>query len=392
MIRPPILEIFQDKIAVFAAHAAVQKNADTAYPYVQESNFFWLTGIKEQGWQLIIDGFAGRVWLVAPTIADQHQLFDGSLAHDEARRISGIETIITAAEAEELLKTLAGQHDQVYTLAGHPHADHFDFIENPAPLALYAHLKTLFQTVQDCRHLLAKQRAIKHSDEVLAIQEAVDVTIDAFSSVHDSLSALHSEYEIEAEFNYRFTRAGTDGHAYDPIIAGGANACTLHYGKNEAGLPDNGLVLLDVGAQVNGYAADITRTYAVGTPTDRQVAVHAAVETAHHEIIALLGPDVSVRAYHEEVDVIMRRALDSLGLLKSDDDYRKYFPHAISHGLGVDVHDALGKPEVFKPGMVLTVEPGIYIPEEGIGVRIEDDILITESGRTNLSAALPTSL
>jgi Xaa-Pro aminopeptidase len=143
---------------------------------------------------------------------------------------------------------------------------------------------------------------------------------------------------------------------------------------------------------VDGYAADITRTYAVGTPTDRQRAVHAAVETAHKAILALLKPGLSFAAYLSEVDQIMKQSLDSIGLLKTDSDYHRYFPHAISHGLGLDVHESLGGHEALKPGMILTVEPGIYIPEEKIGVRIEDDILITEDGHRNLSGALPTGL
>ncbi|MBC7565055.1 M24 family metallopeptidase, partial [Candidatus Saccharibacteria bacterium] len=151
-------------------------------------------------------------------------------------------------------------------------------------------------------------------------------------------------------------------------------------------------VLLDIGARLNGYPADITRTYAHGDVSDRHKAVHLAVETAHHKIIALLKPGLNVKDYFHKVDKIMLVALHDLGLLKVEEDYRKYFPHSISHGLGIDVHDSLGGPEAFQPGMVLTVEPGIYIPEEGIGVRIEDDILITENGHENLSAGLPTSL
>jgi Xaa-Pro aminopeptidase len=124
----------------------------------------------------------------------------------------------------------------------------------------------------------------------------------------------------------------------------------------------------------------------------RQMQVHDAVEQAHTKIIALLHPGLEIRQYHEQVDEIMKSALDGLGLLRKSEDYRTYFPHAVSHGLGVDVHDALGRPTYFQAGMVLTVEPGIYIPEEAIGVRIEDDILITERGHTNLSGSLSTSL
>ena len=152
---------------------------------------------------------------------------------------------------------------------------------------------------------------------------------------------------------------------------------------------------MDIGARLDGYAADISRTYGLGEPTQRQRQVHAAVQVAQQEIIKLIKPGLLVADYYTSVDVIMKQALVGLGLLRSTDDdatYRRYFPHAIGHGLGVDVHDSLGQPVEFLSGMVLTVEPGIYIPEEGIGVRIEDNILVTDKGHTNLSKALSTSL
>jgi Xaa-Pro aminopeptidase len=203
---------------------------------------------------------------------------------------------------------------------------------------------------------------------------------------------MSHEYMVEAEFSHYFRSRGATGHAYEPIVASGKNACTLHHIDNAAEVKNNALLLIDIGASVDGYPADITRTYAVGKPNDRQKAVYTAVETAHYQIIDLLKPGLKVKDYSDRVDEIMKKALDSLGLLKKESDYRRYFPHAVSHGLGIDVHDSLGGPEVFVAGMVLTVEPGIYIPEEGIGVRIEDDILITKTGHENLSAALPTSL
>lgn len=387
-----IAALFVDKIAVFAAHHAVQRNADASFAFEQESNFFWLTKIVEPDWMLIVDGFEGVSYLVAPEIPDHQRLFDGALDHSAVRRTSGIETIIDAVEAEKVLKTLSEKHDTVYALAEHPDKDYFEFVANPAQQDLWKRLEVTFKNVVDCRLDLAKLRALKTPDEITAIQSAIDTTVATFEQVKKKLPDTRFEYEIEAELSYGFRRFGTQSHAYDPIVAGGKNACTLHYGQNNDDLPENGFVLIDAGTKVDGYAADITRTYAVGKPTERQVAVHQAVEHAHHEIIELLGPGVSVRQYHDDVDVIMKRALKNLGLLKSDDDYRTYFPHAISHGLGVDVHDALGRPEAFQPGMVLTVEPGIYIPEEGFGVRIEDDILITENGRENLSAKLSTGL
>jgi Xaa-Pro aminopeptidase len=152
---------------------------------------------------------------------------------------------------------------------------------------------------------------------------------------------------------------------------------------------------MDVGAEVDGYAADITRTYAKGKPTKRQTQIHEVVRAAHHDIIDIIEPGLSIEDYLKQVDTRMKRALMEVGLLKYENDtdtYRKYFPHAISHGLGIDVHDSLGGAKYFEPNMVLTVEPGIYIPEEGIGVRIEDDILVTESGNRNVSAKLSTEL
>jgi Xaa-Pro aminopeptidase len=187
--------------------------------------------------------------------------------------------------------------------------------------------------------------------------------------------------------------SGCLSHAYDPIVAYGANACTLHYTKNSDVLRGKNFLLMDVGASVDGYASDITRTYAYKEPTKRQAAVHQAVQEAQQQIIALLGPDVDVACYQTQVDEIMLEALRSLNLVGSDPhkSLRRYMPHAVSHGLGLDVHDSLGGPAAFAPSMVLTVEPGIYIPEESIGVRIEDDIVITDSGRKNLSQKLPIS-
>jgi Xaa-Pro aminopeptidase len=152
--------------------------------------------------------------------------------------------------------------------------------------------------------------------------------------------------------------------------------------------------MLDVGAKTSGYSADITRTYAYGKPTKRMQAVHDAVREAQQAIIESLKPGLSLEAYQQHVDTTVKEAMVRLNIMRSLDDeqgYHRHMPHAVSHGLGVDVHDALGRPRELQPGMVITVEPGIYLGDEGIGVRIEDDILITETGYRNLSAKLPTN-
>lgn len=384
-----------DRIIVLSAYKSVQRRGDLSFSFEQEANFWYVTGIEEPDWWVIIDAMAQKSWLVAPEVDEVHRVFDGSLSWDEAKRISGIDTVLSREDAKLLLEKLATKHDTVYTLGPDPHEKNYSFAVNPAQANMRKMLKKMFATVADCRQDLAKLRAIKRPHEIAVMEKAVALTVSAFADIKEKLPTLPTEYQVEAEFSYAFRRSGAKGHAYDPIVAGGANACTLHYTSNQDPLPANGLLLIDIGARVDGYAADITRTHAIGTPTDRQKAVHAAVERAHHAIIALLKPGLDVREYHKAVDSIMKHELVGLGLMKSVDDeagYRTYFPHAISHGLGIDVHDSLGRPDTFVPGMVLTVEPGIYIPEEGIGVRIEDDILITDTGHRNLSAALPTSL
>jgi Xaa-Pro aminopeptidase len=393
--RRSLIDKLQGGVAVFSAYSQMQRSNDMAFHFEQEANFWWLTGIEYPDWQLIIDGTRNKSWLVYPQVSQSREIFDGSLSVEHARSISGVDAIVSQDEAQAILRDLSKKHTVVYALGDQPHAEHLDFVLNPAIKIVREHVSRLFATVQDCRKELSQLRAIKQTEEITAMRSAIATTIDGFEIVKSKLANYHFEYEIEAEFNYHFRTHGADGHAYDPIVAGGANACTLHYIANRDKLKKRQMVLLDIGARRGGYAADITRTYAYGEPTKRQSAVHAAVQSAQREIINLIKPALSVEQYQKDVDRIMTESLLSLGLMKNVDDtenYYKYFPHAISHGLGVDVHDSLGSPKYLQPGMVLTVEPGIYIPEEGIGVRIEDDILVTASGSENLSRRLSTDL
>jgi len=388
--RAALREKVGDDPIIVSAYTLLQRSGDAAFKFEQEANFWYLTGIDSADWKLVIEG--ERSWLIAPDVDEVHQIFDGSIAADEALQTSGVDMVLNFSEGEKLMADLASKYQKVFTIGDDPRKGHYDFALNPGPVQLLETLQAIFATVNDCRSELAKLRAIKKPEEIEQMKAAIALTVEAFDKVKENMQSYTSEYEIEADFSYAFRKNGAKGHAYDPIVAMGKNACTLHYVKNEDDLEAGQFVLLDIGARYNGYAADITRTYAFGKMSDRHVVVHRAVETAHHEIIALLQPGVNVKEYFHKVDEIMIATLHELGLLKEKSDYRKYFPHSISHGLGIDVHDSLGGPEVFQPGMVLTVEPGIYIPEEGIGVRIEDDILITEAGNENLSHKLSTSL
>ncbi|HEY0965310.1 MAG TPA: Xaa-Pro aminopeptidase [Candidatus Saccharimonadales bacterium] len=393
--RKKLAHTLNGGVVVLSAYTSLQQQNDSAFKFRQEANFWYLTGIEQSDWVVVIDGSTDEEWLIKPDVDEVHEIFDGSLSAKEASAISGIKKVVSHDEGVSLLRVLAKKHSIVYTVDNPPYADQFSFSLNPAIGANKKMLERAFNSVVDCQKELAKMRALKQPEEITAIRRAIALTVDGFEKVKSSIANARYEYEIEAEFSYLFKRKGGFDHAYEPIIAGGGNACTLHYVENNTKLSAKQLVLMDVGARVDGYAADITRTYAKGVPTKRQKVVHQAVQAAHFDIIELLKPGLSVEEYARNVDARMKQALMDVGLLKDENDaetYRKYFPHAISHGLGIDVHDSLGGARHFEPGMVLTVEPGIYIPEEGIGVRIEDDILITKNGHENLSAALSTDL
>ena len=386
--RARLIDALAGGLVVVSAYDEVQGSGDEPAPFQQESNFWWLCGIERPGWKLIIDGLRQRTTLVRPHVDPVQQTFVGELSKAEAIAISGADAVIDVGEFEAELRQLAKRHTVAYEVSDRTD---YGFILNPAPRDLTKVLQRIFPSVQSCLRYMRELRAIKQPEEIALIRRAIALTIAGFQRAKKELSTCQYEYEIEALFGYTFRRHNAT-HAYSPIVAAGDHACTLHYSQNSGKIESDYMILIDVGARLHGYCADITRTYSL-KPTRRQQEVHAAVVQAERRIIALLEPNMPVAEYIQKSDDIMRDALERLGLLKHRQDdatFRRYYPHAMSHGLGVDTHDSLGAPRHFRPGMVLTVEPGIYIPEEHIGVRIEDDILITKDGRENLSADLST--
>lgn len=378
-------------LVVVTGYGEMQRGNDAAHQFEQEANFWYLTGIEAPDWWLIMDGNSGVSWLVRPDVEEMQQIFDGSLDNKAAGRVSGVKHTITRDEALIKLRALTKTHSVVYTVKQSKLVrEHTHFQLNTAQSELHKLLERTFQKVQDCYRELAILRTIKQPVEIAAIERAIKVTNTALKEVRRNFQGYKAEYEIEADLTHLIRRAGAAGHAYSPIVAAGNNACTLHYHANNDKLTKKQLVLIDVGARVDGYAADISRTYAFGQPTKRQKELHQIVQEAQVACIKLLKPGLRFDEYQTSVDVIMAQAVVKAGFAASD--LRTYFPHAIGHGLGVDVHDALAGYETLEPGMVLTVEPGLYMPEEGIGVRIEDDILITDDGHRNLSKQLSTDL
>ncbi|MGB4762299.1 MAG: aminopeptidase P family protein [Candidatus Saccharimonas sp.] len=388
--RQRVFEAMGGSLVVVTAYDLLQWSGDMEVPFLQESSFWWLTGIEEPGWKAILDGARHRTILVRPEREPIEVVFGGSLTDEQVLQLTGANEVIAMNDFEPMLRQLHRRHSTVYTLA---ESRAHGFVLNPAGKQLTSVLKRIFDSVQVCSQQVNKLRAIKQPDEIAALQQAIDLTIEAFEHIHEHMSEYRNECEIEAEFTYRFRRAAAV-HAFQPVVAAGPRACMIHYFANNQKVGARDPIVMDIGARVNGYSADIARTYC-RNPTKRQKAVHAAIERARNQIIELIEPGRSVAEYLAKADDIMKEQMIELGLLsdKADDKtYRHYFPHAIGHGLGVDPHDSLGAPRFMEPGMVLTVEPGIYIPEEGIGMRLEDDVLVTDDGHRNLSAKLPTAI
>lgn len=386
--RQALLErLKQGALVVVAGYSEMQRGNDAAQPFEQEGNFWYLSGIEAPGWWLMMDG--RKTYAVAPHIDAVKQTFDGSLSPELAQEISGVDAVIDRDEAMTRLREAKRQHTMAHTIDQSAYIrEHATFHLNPAQSELRAVLERNFQSVVDCGSHVAALRTIKQPVEIEAIEHAIKITCDAFKAMKPELKKYQYEYEAEAKLTYDIRRHGAYGHAYSPIVADSHNACTLHYVHNNDKLRKKSLLLLDVGARADGYAADISRTYAIGQLTKRQQSVHDAVREAQKAIIKLLRPGLSFTDYQDQVDLIMQDALKSLKL--DPEKLHEYMPHAVGHGLGIDVHDTLAGYGTLQPGMVLTVEPGIYLPSEDVGVRIEDDVLITDAGHKNLSGHLAT--
>jgi Xaa-Pro aminopeptidase len=303
---------------VLTAHTSMQLTGDMEAPFRQEASFLYLTGINEPDWVLIVN--QGKSYLVEPNISQVHRLFDGATAPDEIIEKSGVDAVLAKREGDELLRNVAKSTKVVYTQAASSYEKYYKFVKNPAQIRLTRRLKARFASVKDCRPVLARMRAIKSEHEIATIEKATMITMDAFRTARELLKSAKYEYEIEAHLTHEFRRRGTLGHAYSPIVAGGNNALTLHYTKNNDPLPDSGLILIDAGALVDGYAADITRTYGRGKIIEQERLIHEATVEAEKAVINLIKPGVTLADYQVEVDKIMQEALASLGLLKRPSD------------------------------------------------------------------------
>lgn len=393
--RQRLQEELGANLIVIPANGLLQRSADTTYPFRQDSNFWYLTGVNEPDYVLVMNG--SSTFLIEPKRGEHRDQWDGAVDKRGLKKRSGISEIEEHHSGWTRLDQLIKKYRKVHTFTpADAYVEHFGFYTNPARATLLDALKKHRKLeLVDIRRTLAQQRQIKQQPELAAIREAIRITGTALGVVRRKIGTYKTEYQVAADITREFIRSGAEGHAYTPIIAGGRNAATIHYVDNNQPITPGELLLLDVGAEVEGYSADITRTYATGSLSRRQRQVYAAVRRVHQAALKLLKPGVQMREYEAKVDAFMATELQKLGLLEDVSDkkkLKKYYPHLVSHFLGLDTHDAADYTQPLAPGMVLTVEPGIYIPDENIGIRIEDDVLITETGVEVLSMNIPSEL
>ena len=377
-------------LVVITAQSLLQRSADTTYPFRQESNFFYLTGVEIPDVVLVMQD--REEFLIIPKRSEVETIFGGQINRDEIAKTSGIHEVLDFKAGWERYKKMQQGRKNIYTLYPAPaKVSGIDsFYTNPARRGLIKKLKRLTTSAkfQDLRPQLVQLRQVKGLEEVATLHKAIEVTAEGFVATHKTLQNNTTEQAIEAIFDATF-KTHLARHGYQPIVAAADRACILHYTQNNQVINTTDLCLLDIGAEFNNYSADISRTY-VSNPSPRQKAVLDAVKHVQDQAIAMLAPGMQWKDYARSVEEVMGQALVELGLITqvSQKNIRKYFPHAISHSLGLDVHDVCEYVDI-KEHMIITVEPGIYIPEEGIGVRIEDNVLITTAGAQNLSEMIP---
>ncbi len=381
---------------VLTAHGLLQRNGTASYAFRQDSNFWYLTGITEPDIILVLD--KQKEYLILPAREPVMEKFDGALNAEALAVRSGIATVYDEKEGWRQLTARLKRVKHIAGLTPPPaYLEFYGLYTNPARSLLLAKIKAINPAIEllDLRQQLALMRMTKQPLELQALQQAIDITLATLKVVsRRGFTDYEHEYEVEADITAGFRKRGALGHSFTPIVASGQNACTIHYLANNALLDKKAFLLLDVGAEVDQYAADISRTFCLDAPTKRQRQVYEAVKSVQTYAMGLLKPGVLIKEYEKQVEAFMGEKLRELGLIKSAEHeaIRQYYPHATSHHLGLDAHDAADYERPLEPDMVITVEPGIYIPEEGIGVRIEDDVLITEAGLKVLSKALPTEL
>ena len=379
------------------------RNGDQTFPFRQNSDMFYLTGLDQEKSILTLCPNhpleASREMIFVVKTNDLMVTWYGhKYTLEQAREISGVSTIKWLDEFDSVLKDLISRAERVYLNQNENTRFFTDVPSRDLRFAQKLRQDYPLHTFERLAPLIYEQRTVKGPEEIDMMQKACDITGKAFRRVLAFTKPGLKEYEIEAEIIHEFIRNGATGHSYSPIIASGANACILHYNENDRLCKDGDLILLDFGAEYGNYAADLSRTIpANGKFTPRQRQVYDAVLRVMRKATKLLVPDTTIDKWHAEVCHIMEKELIGLGLFSEQDVknqdpacpmFFNYYMHGTGHFLGLDVHDVGSKQQPLQKGMVITCEPGIYIKEEGLGIRLENDIMVDEEP-LDLMAGIP---
>ncbi len=390
--------------AIFNSNDEMSRCGDANFLFRQQSDIYYLSGIDQEQTILIISPDCPlpqyREVLFLRKTNEHIAVWEGhKYTKEEARAASGINTVFWLEEMDAIMTIIVNHSAAIYL-----NLNENDRFSSPVPyrdLRFAQEFTKAHPGHRICRSapIMATLRSIKSDLEIDAMKEAMRITELAFRRVLAFTKPGVMEYEIEAEITHEFLRNRATGHAYTPIIASGPSACVLHYNDNNQECKDGDIILMDFGAEYANYAADLTRCIPVnGKFTKRQKDVYNAVLRVMRAATSMLMPGNTIENYHKEVGFVMEQELIGLGLLTQEEvknqnpaspAYKKYFMHGTSHFLGLDVHDIGDRYAPMQAGMVFTCEPGIYIPAEGIGIRLENDILLSEKGPIDLMASIP---
>ncbi|MFA5005989.1 MAG: aminopeptidase P family protein [Candidatus Izemoplasmatales bacterium] len=386
-------------IAVFYAGEAPHKTADQFYPYEVNRNFYYLTGLSKPNMNLVILKDQGRVFeflFVEETNDYINKWLGRRMTKEEAAEIAGIDerNVRYLTEFREFVATcLSNNRRAVVQKPAHLYLDLFrpkaDFeaaalVKSRFVVDLYPEL-----ALHDACEILDAMRREKDPEEIASIEDAVDHSRYAIEGVLKHARRGTNEREIAGYYEYLLRQHGSEGMSFNPIVASGKNAAVLHYEDNDKDVPDGALVLLDLGALSGPYASDISRTFPIsGRFGPRQKELYQLVLDVNKQTIAYVRPGLMMADLNKFARDLLAAGMVRLGLIQTPEEVGKYYYHNVSHFLGLDVHDVGTYLEPLKPGVVLTVEPGIYVEEEGIGIRIEDNVAVTETGGKNLSAGI----
>jgi len=404
-------------LALLPTAAEAARNRDSMFPYRHDSYFYYMSGFPEPEAviALVADADGDRHVLFCREKDQEREIWDGfRYGPDAAREIFGFDEAHPIAELDRILPELAADRPALYTPIGlfaawdRKITDLLNEVRKRVRTGVAAP-----EEIVDVRQLIDILRLVKDEHEIALMRRAAAISAGAHRRAMDRTRVGWHEYQVEAELAHEFLRSGAQAVAYPSIVAGGPNACVLHYRDNSRQLQDGELLLIDAGCEYQGYASDITRTFPVsGRFTGPQKAVYEVVLAAQQACLDAVRPGVEFHDYHKTAERVLAQGYIDLGLCRGTLDevletetYKQFYMHRAGHWLGMDVHDAglyqvKGASQKLVPGMVLTVEPGTYIrpadnvPDEfwDIGIRIEDDVLVTASGIENMTLAAPKSV